>query len=157
MHSREPSTVYSLVSKGLGTYLTMTKTGYLRFWPLRVIALFPALVTSALIGCAGTPNSVNSVNSYALLTDPAKNRVQIAVERYVTCSVNAALKLDKGRRHAGRLAWTASESCRNEKADIIRTMVEQGASSEAAFSYASDSQVQATAMGITAIQSRRGH
>ena len=97
------------------------------------------------------------MNSYELLTESAKNRVQIAVERYVTCSVNAALKLDKGRRNAGRLAWTASESCRNEKADIIRTMVEQGASSEAAFSYASDSQVQATAMGITAIQSRRGH
>ena len=157
MHPPESSTDHSLVSRGLGTYLTMTKTGCLRFWPLRLIPLFPALIASTLIGCAGSPNSVNSVNSYELLTESAKNRVQIAVEGYVTCSVNAALKLDKGRRNAGRLAWTASESCRNEKADIIRTMVEQGASSEAAFSYASDSQVQATAMGITAIQSRRGH
>lgn len=154
MHPREPSIDHSLVSKGRSTCPAMVKTLYLRFWPLRLIALLPALAASALIGCTGPSDKVGS---YEALPESAKNRVQISVDRYITCSVNAALKLDNGRRNAGRLAWTASESCPNQKADIIRTMVEQGASTEAAFSYASDSQVQATAMGITAIQSRRGH
>ena len=153
MHLPEPATDYSLASKRRGIYRAVPKTQYLRFWPLRLIALFPVLATSALIGCTGSPNSVDS---YEALSESAKNRVQVDVDRYIACSVKVALKLDKGRKNAGRIAWTASEACPNEKADIIRTMVEQGASTEAAFSYASDSQVQATAMGITAIQSRRG-
>ena len=126
--------------------------------PMKLWCFVFGIVAGALVGCTGSPNGVDSVvDSYELLPDLAKNRIQIDVESYVTCSVNAALKLDKGGRNAGRLAWTATESCPNEKADIIRTMVEQGASTEAAFSYASDSQVQATAVAITAIQNRRGH
>ena len=109
----------------------MTEPQYLRFWPLVLIALFPVLAASTLFGCTGSPDSVDS---YEALSESARNRVQITVDRYITCSVNVALKLDKGRRNAGRIAWTASESCPRKKADIIRTMVEQGASTEAAFS-----------------------
>ena len=152
MSHAEPPTDRFLSSTGSGTFSMAPNPGYFRRRPLGLIALLPLIAACILVGCTRSPNSVDS---FELLSESAKNRVQIAVDRYVTCSVDIALKLDKGRRNAGRLAWTASESCPNKKADIIRTMVEQGASAEAAFSYASDRQVQATAMGITAIQSRR--
>ena len=117
-----------------------------------IAAFFPLLTTTAVVGCTGQQTKIES---YESLPESAQNRVQAAVDSYISCSVDVALILDKGRRNVGRLAWTASESCPNEKADIVRTMVKQGASHDAAFVHASDSQVQATAIAITVIQNRR--
>ena len=121
-------------------------------WRILIAAFFPLLATTAVVGCTGQQTKIGS---YESLPESAQNRVQATVDSYISCSVDVALKLDKGRRNVGRLAWTASESCPNEKADIVRTMVEQGASHDAAFAHASDSQVQATAIAITIIQNRR--
>jgi len=117
-----------------------------------LIAAFFSLLTTTVVGCT---EQRTKVESYESLSESAQNRVEAAVDGYIACSVNVALKLDKGRRNVGRLAWTASESCPNEKSDIVQTMVEQGASHDAAFAHASDSQVRATAIAITAIQNRR--
>ena len=121
-------------------------------WRILIAAFFPLLTTTAVVGCTGQQTKIES---YESLPESAQNRVQAAVDSYISCSVDVALILDKGRRNVGRLAWTASESCPNEKADIVRTMVKQGASHDAAFVHASDSQVQATAIAITVIQNRR--
>ena len=121
-------------------------------WRILVAAFFPLLTTTAVVGCA---EQQTKIESYESLPESAQNRVQAAVDSYISCSVDVALILDKGRRNVGRLAWTASESCPNENADIALTMVEQGASHDAAFAHASDSQVQATAIAITIIQNGR--
>ena len=121
-------------------------------WRILIAAFFPLLATTAVVGCTGQQTKIES---YESLPKSAQNRVQAAVDSYISCSVDVALILDKGRRNVGRLAWTASESCPNEKADIVRTMVKQGASHDAAFAHASDSQVQATAIAITIIQNGR--
>ena len=115
-------------------------------------AIIFLLVSQLLFACAGEKPKIESYDS---LTQVSQTRVQIAVLRYVECSVQAVLILDKGRRQIGRLAWTASEACSTEKNNIIRTMVREGTSNAAAFSYASDMQVQATAAAITAAQNRR--
>ena len=121
-------------------------------WRILVAAFFPLLTTAAVVGCT---EQQTKIESYESLPESAQNRVQAAVDSYISCSVDIALKLDKGRRNVGRLAWTASESCPNKKRDIVRTMVKQGASHDAAFAHASNSQVRATTMAITAIQNRR--
>ena len=108
--------------------------------------------TVAVMGCTGKQAKVDS---YEALSEDARHRVQATVERYIECSVNMALKIDKGRRHLGRLAWTASEACVDENDDIFRLMIKQGANHAAAHTHASDSQVQATAAAITAMQNRR--
>ena len=108
--------------------------------------------TVIVVGCTGKQTKVDS---YESLPENARHRVHATVERYIECSVNMALKIDKGRRHLGRLAWTASEACVNEKDDILRLMIKQGANYNAAHAHASDSQVEATAAAITAMQSQR--
>ena len=108
--------------------------------------------TVIMMGCTGKQTKVDS---YESLSEDARHRVHAAVERYIECSVDMALKIDKGRRHLGRLAWTASEACVDEKDDIFRLMIKQGANYNAAHAHASDSQVEATAAAITAMQSRR--
>ena len=115
-------------------------------------AIIFLLISQLLFGCA---REKPKIESYDSLTQISQTRVQTAVFRYVECSIRAVLILDKGRRHIGRLAWTASESCVIEKNNILRTMVEEGTSNAAAFSYASDMQVQATAAAITAAQNKR--
>ena len=110
------------------------------------------LISQLLFGCA---REKPKLESYDSLTQVSQTRVQTTVLRYVKCSIRAILILDKGRRHIGRLAWTASESCAAEKNNIIRTMVGEGTSNATAFSYASDMQVQATAAAITAAQNKR--
>ena len=115
-------------------------------------AIIFLLVSQLLFGCG---REKPKIESYDSLTQASQTRVQTTVLRYVECSVRAVLILDKGRRHIGRLAWTASESCIAEKNNVIRTMVSEGTSNEAAFSYASDMQVQATAAAITAAQNKR--
>ena len=115
-------------------------------------AIIFLLVSQLLFGCA---REKPKIESYDSLTQVSQTRVQTAVLRYVECSIRAVLILDKGRRHIGRLAWTASESCIAEKNNVVRTMVGEGTSNEAAFSYASDMQVQATAAAITAAQNKR--
>ena len=115
-------------------------------------AIIFLLVSQLIFGCT---REKPKIESYDSLTQVSQTRVQIAVLRYVECSVRAVLILDKGRRHIGRLAWTASESCSTEKNNIIRALVEEGTSNATAFSYASDMQVQATAAAITAAQNKR--
>lgn len=143
---------YSLAQMRFNIYPIMGRIRRLCRWRMLIAAFFPLLPITAVVGCAGQETKVES---YESLPGPAQNRVKAVVDSYISCSVNVALKLDKGRRNVGRLAWTASESCPNEKRDIVRTMVKQGASHDAAFAHASNSQVRATAMAITAIQNRR--
>ena len=123
---------------------------FYRWTGLTAGILLTATVT--VMGCTGKQATVDS---YESLPEDARHRVQSSVERYIECSVNMALKIDKGRRHLGRLAWTASEACVDEKDDIFRLMIKQGANYDAAHTHASDSQVQATAAAITAMQNRR--
>ena len=121
----------------------------------RWIGLTASILLTAIVTAMGCTAKPSKVDSYESLPEDARHRVQATVERYIECSVDIALKIDKGRRHLGRLAWTASEACVDEKDDIFRLMIKQGANYDAAHAHASDSQVQATAAAITAMQSRR--
>ena len=118
---------------------------------LRILCL---LVMTLVLGCAR--NQVR-MESYEALPTSSQNRVQTAVQQYIQCSIQKVLELDDGQRHVGRLAWTASESCVLNKNKIIHAMVQGGTTNEAAFSYASDMQVKATAAAITAAQNKRSN
>ncbi len=123
------------------------------FQPIAQMVCLPILAITQLLGCA---NDSPSINSLEALGPSAQAGVEEAVQSYIRCSVATSIKIDDGKRHAGRLAWTATEMCESEKILLIQKMSQVGFSYDAALENASDSQVQAAAAGINAIQKTRG-
>lgn len=116
--------------------------------------LFWAVVIAA-VALAGCDAKNSPVESYGKLPPNLQVEIERAVQEYIRCSVATSLNIDDGLRHAGRLAWTATELCEAKKLAVIQRMSEGGASYEASLRYSSDSQVRATAAGIDAIQKAR--
>mgnify|MGYP004255361257 CR=1 FL=1 len=116
------------------------------FWSALIASIF-------LAGCSAKEPPVES---YGELSPNLQVEIDRAVQEYIRCSVATSLTIDDGLRHAGRLAWTATELCEAKKLAVIQRMSEGGASYEASIRYSSDSQVRATAAGIDAIQKARG-
>ena len=114
------------------------------------------LVVIASISLAGCSAKEPPAESYEALTPNLQVEIERTVQEYIRCSVATSLTIDDGLRHAGRLAWTATELCEAKKLAVIQRMSEGGASYEASIRYSSDSQVRATAAGIDAIQKARG-
>jgi hypothetical protein len=115
------------------------------FWLVAITSIF-------LAGCS---TDEPPVGSYEELSDNSQVEVERAVQAYIRCAVAKSVTIDDGRRHPGRLAWTATELCEEKKSGVIQRMSEGGASYEASLTYSSDSQVRATAAGIDAIQKAR--
>ena len=113
-----------------------------------------AVIASILL--AGCSAKDPPAQSYGELTPNLQVEIEKAIQEYIRCSVATSLAIDDGIRHAGRLAWTATELCEVKKLAVIQRMSEGGASYEASLIYSSDSQVRATAAGIDAIQKARG-
>jgi len=124
------------------------------FTPITRLVFLPILAATQLPGCAN--DSSSSVSSFEALDPVAQAGVEEAVQSYISCSVTTSKKIDTGKRHVGRLAWTATEMCESKKILLIQKMSQAGVTYDAALNYASDSQVQAAAAGIDAIQTTRG-
>ena len=133
----------------------MTSQGILKKLAPQITRLvcLPILAATQVVGCT---NDSPSVNSLETLDPLALAGVDEAVQNYIRCSVTTSIKIDDGKRHAGRLAWTATEMCESKKILLIQKMSQAGVSYDTAMKNASDSQVQATAAGIEAIQTTRG-
>ncbi len=132
----------------------MTYLGILKhlFTPITRLVFVAILTVTQLPGCT---NDGPSISSFEALDPLARASVEEAVENYIRCSAVTSIKIDDGKRHAGRLAWTATEMCESKKILLIQTMSQVGVTYDAALDYASDSQVQAAAAGIDAIQTTR--
>jgi len=133
----------------------VTTQGILKqlFTPITRLGFLPILAISQLPGCT---NDSPSIRSFETLEPFAQEEVEEAAQEYINCSVVTSIKIDDGERHAGRLAWTATEMCKSKKIALIQKMSKVGVTYDAALDYASDSQVQAAAAGIDAIQTTRG-
>ncbi len=134
----------------------MTFPGILQWLPPRInqlVVFLPVLAVSQILGCTHYSPSVNSLES---LDTGVQADVEEALQNYIRCSVAASIKIDDGKRHAGRLAWTATEMCESKKVLLIQKMSQAGVTYDTAIENASDSQVQAAAEGIKAIQTARG-
>ena len=118
------------------------------------LVFLPILAATQLPGC--TNDSPSSVSSFEALDQMAQAGIEEAVQSYVSCSVVTSRKIDDGKRHVGRLAWTATEMCQSKRILLIQKMSRAGVTYDTAIKKASDSQVQATAAGIEAIQTTRG-
>ena len=116
------------------------------------LGLLTVLAPLVLTGCSSRDSSVDS---HEELAPHSQAGVEQSVQKYIQCTIATSIQIDDGERHAGRLAWTASELCEAEKLLVIQTMSESGATHQAALIHASDSQVRATAAGIDAIQNSR--
>ena len=117
------------------------------------LVFLPILAVTQVLGCT---NDSPSVSSLETLDPAAQTGVEEAVQNYIRCSVATSIKIDDGKRHAGRLAWTATEMCESKKILLIQKMSQAGVPYDSAIDNASDSQVQAAAAGIVAIQTTRG-
>ena len=135
---------------GAWTNLSLRNSLLIKATP--VLALILTTILALFVSCTPTHKKLESYNS---LTESSQRLVQKAVAAYVQCAVQKMLKLDKGKRHVGHLAWTASEACSEEKNNIVHIMVLEGTTNATAFSYANDTQVRAAAAAIEDAQKRR--
>ena len=133
----------------------MTFQGILQslFPQITRLVFLPIIAVTQVLGCT---NDSPSVSSLETLDSVAQTGVEEAVQTYIRCSVATSIKIDDGKRHAGRLAWTATEMCESKKILLIQKMSQAGVPYDTAVAKASDSQVQATAAGIETIQTTRG-
>ena len=134
---------------------TVTSQGILqRLFPqITRLVFLPILAVTQVLGCT---NDSPSVSSLETLDPAAQTRVEEAVQNYIRCSVATSIKIDDGKRHVGRLAWTATEMCESKRILLIQKMSQAGVTYDTAIKKASDSQVRATAAGIKAVQTTRG-
>ena len=133
----------------------MTSQGILpRLFPqITRLVFLPIIAVTQVLGCT---NDSPSVSSLEALDPVVQTQVEEAVQNYIRCAVETSIKIDDGKRKVGRLAWTATEMCESKKILLIQKMSQAGVSYDTAVKNASDSQVQATAAGIEAIQTTRG-
>ena len=133
----------------------MTSQGILqRLFPqITRLVFLPILAVTQVVGCT---NDSPSVSSLETLGPVAQTDIEETVQNYIRCSVATSIKIDDGKRHVGRLAWTATEMCESKKILLIQKMSQAGVPYDTAVKKASDSQVQAAAEGIKAIQKTRG-
>ena len=117
------------------------------------LVFLPIIAVTQVLGCT---NDSPSVSSLETLDPVAQTGVEEAVQTYIRCSVATSIKIDDGKRHVGRLAWTATEMCESKKILLVQKMSQAGLTYDTAIKKASDSQVHATAAGIEAIQTTRG-
>ena len=148
---------YARQPKGFCAYRgqTVTSQGILpRLFPqITRLVFLPILVITQVLGCT---NDSPSVRSLEALDPVVQANVEEAVRNYIRCSVATSIKIDDGKRHVGRLAWTATEICESKKILLIQKMSQAGIAYDTAVENASDSQVQAAAAGIEALQTTRG-
>ena len=134
---------------------TVTSQGILKRLSPQItrLILLPILAVTQVLGCT---NDSPSLSTLKTLDPIVQADVEEAVQNYIRCSVATSIKIDDGKRHAGRLAWTATEMCESKKILLIQKMSQAGVPYDSAIDNASDSQVQAAAAGIEAIQTTRG-
>ena len=134
---------------------TVTSQGILKRLSPQItrLILLPILAVTQVLGCT---NDSPSLSTLKTLDPIVQADVEEAVQNYIRCSVATSIKIDDGKRHAGRLAWTATEMCESKKILLIQKMSQAGVPYDSAIDTASDSQVQAAAAGIVAIQTTRG-
>ena len=105
-----------------------------------------------IVGCAAPRPPITD---YGELRGADKAHVDEAIEKYRACSLERARLLDQGRRRVNRLAWVATEHCIYAADEIVRSMIDAGATVEYGISFADDQRVVVAAYVMEVLQRSR--
>ena len=106
----------------------------------------------AVVGCASpTP----PITDYRELTGADKASVDAAIEVYRACTLERARLLNPSRWRVNRAAWVATEHCIYASDEIVRSLVDAGATLEYGICFADDQRVVVAAYVMEVLQRSR--